>query len=149
MATKHIDTRVNGGTPPRRGQLLKAGQLSQAEIARQLGVSRAAVSQWAQTVRQAGTRGLKPRRAPGSRSKLTCEQQCRLKHMVKQGAQASGFQTERWTLARVKQVIQREFHVNYCRNTELNVKEYSHGNAKQHLCNATPEDTAQMRQQLW
>ena len=30
------------------GRLLKAGKLSPAEIARQLGVSRAAVSQWAQ-----------------------------------------------------------------------------------------------------
>jgi len=40
------------------GRLLKAGKLSQAEIARQLGVSRATVSDWAKKVEKAGIRGL-------------------------------------------------------------------------------------------
>lgn len=38
------------------GRLLKAGQLNQAEIARQLGVSRATVSAWAKTVEAKGIR---------------------------------------------------------------------------------------------
>ena len=83
------------------GRLLKAGKLSQAEIARQLGVSRVAVNQWAKTVAQGGLRGLKSRKVRGGRSKLTTEQHRRLKQIVKQGAQASGFETERWTLERV------------------------------------------------
>ncbi len=98
------------------GQLLQASKLSQAEIARQLGVSRAAVNQWAKTVAQDGLRGLKPRKVCGGRSKLTPEQHRRLKQIIKQGAQASGFETERWTLERVKRVIGREFQVNYHRN---------------------------------
>ena len=36
------------------GRLLKAGKLSQAEIARQLGVSRATVSDWAKTIEAKG-----------------------------------------------------------------------------------------------
>jgi transposase len=36
------------------GRLLKAGKLSQAEIARQVGVSRATVSDWAKVVESQG-----------------------------------------------------------------------------------------------
>lgn len=98
------------------GQMLKAGKHSQAEIARHLGVSRAAVNQWAKQMAQAGVRGLKPRKARGGQSKLTPQQQRRLKQIIKGGAQAAGFETERWTLERVKRVIQREFEVSYHRN---------------------------------
>ncbi|MBM4426880.1 MAG: helix-turn-helix domain-containing protein, partial [Chloroflexi bacterium] len=38
--------------------MLKAGKLSQAEIARQLGVSRATVSDWAKVVGSQGIKGL-------------------------------------------------------------------------------------------
>ena len=40
------------------GRLLKAGKLSQAEIARQLGVSRATASDWAKTIKAKGIKGL-------------------------------------------------------------------------------------------
>src|SRR5512143_4128512 len=53
------------------GRLLRAGQLSQAEIARHLNVSRASVSAWAKIIRTAGLRGLRRRKAAGSSSKLT------------------------------------------------------------------------------
>lgn len=98
------------------GRLLKTGKLSQAEIARQLGVSRAAVNQWAKTVIREGLRGLKRREVRGGRSKLTPQQHSRLKHIIKRGAMAAGFETERWTLERVRQVIAREFQVSYHRN---------------------------------
>jgi transposase len=47
------------------GRLLKAGRWSQAEIARQLGVSRATVSQWAKRLATGGLRALRGRKAPG------------------------------------------------------------------------------------
>ena len=47
------------------GRLLKAGKLSPAEIARQLGVSRATVSEWAKKVEAEGIRGLRKRTAKG------------------------------------------------------------------------------------
>lgn len=97
------------------GRLLKAGKLSQAEIARQLGVSRATVSDWAEKVEAEGIRGLRKRTAEGV-SKLTKEQKQRLKRLLDRGALSNGFSTDRWTLERVRQLIEREFEVTYHRN---------------------------------
>ena len=95
------------------GRLLKAGQLSQAAIARQLGVSRTAVSIWAKQVTLTGVRGLRRKRAPGSACKLTKAQQQTLKRLLDRGALAAGYATDRWTLGRVGEVIQREFAIGY------------------------------------
>jgi transposase len=95
------------------GRLLKAGKLSQAEIARQLGVSRATVSDWAKKVEAEGIRGLRKRTTKGGTSKLTKEQKQRLKRLLDHGARANGFSTDRWTLQRVQELIQREFAVSY------------------------------------
>lgn len=95
------------------GRLLKAGKLSQAEIARQLGVSRATVSDWAKKLEAGGLRGLRKRTAKGGTSKLTREQKQKLKRLLDRGALACGFSTDRWTLERVQELIQREFQVSY------------------------------------
>jgi putative transposase len=95
------------------GRLLKAGKLSQAEIARQLGVSRATVSDWAKKLEAGGLRGLRKRTAKGGTSKLTKEQKQKLKRLLDRGALACGFSTDRWTLERVQELIQREFQVSY------------------------------------
>ena len=58
-------------------QLLKAGKWSQAEIARQLGVSRTAVTHWAQQLDTG--QPLQRRVAPGRPPKLTAAQQRTLK----------------------------------------------------------------------
>jgi putative transposase len=92
-------------------QLLKAGKLSQAEIARRLGVSRTAVTHWAHQLDSA--QPLQLRVAPGRPPKLTAAQQRTLKRLLKRGARAAGFPTERWTLRRIQQVIEREFGVAY------------------------------------
>jgi transposase len=97
-------------------RLLRAGKQSQAEIARQLGVSRMAVSQWAAQLRAGGVRQLRRRRGGGRPAKLSAAQKRQLKHRLKRGAQAAGFPTERWTLARVQQVIERDFGVSYHRH---------------------------------
>lgn len=98
------------------GRLLKEGKLSQAEIARHLGVSRATVSDWAKIVKAKGIRGLGKKKAPGSESKLSKSQKEELKRMLDRGALACGFPTDRWTLERVRQLIQKEFKVSYHRN---------------------------------
>ena len=95
------------------GRLLKTGKLSQAEIARQVGVSRATVSEWARKVKEAGLRGLRKRKAKGGASKLTKEQKQRLKRLLDRGALACGFCVDRWTLQRVSELIEREFGVTY------------------------------------
>jgi transposase len=95
------------------GRLLKAGKLSQAEVARQMGVSRATVSTWAKAVEAKGIRGLRKRKAAGSKSKLNAQQKQKLKYMLDRGAFANGFPTDRWTLERVQQLIQQKFEVVY------------------------------------
>jgi putative transposase len=95
------------------GRLLKAGKLSQAEIARQLGVSRATVSDWSKKVEEEGIRSLRMRKAQGGASKLTKEQKQKLKRFLDRGALACGFSTDRWTLQRVSELIEREFGVSY------------------------------------
>jgi transposase len=92
-------------------QLLKASKLSQAEIARQLGVSRTAVMRWAQQL--AAGQSLRRRVAPGRPPKLTRAQQRTLPRLLKRGARAAGFPTERWTLGRIQHLIEREFGVTY------------------------------------
>jgi transposase len=97
-------------------RLLRAGKLRPAEIARQLGVSRSAVSQWAAQLKQGGLREWRRRRSAGRPPKLTAEQKRQLRRTLRRGAQKAGFQTERWTLARIQQVIERDFGVTYHRN---------------------------------
>ncbi len=97
------------------GRLLRAGHLSRAEIARQLGVSRTAVSQWAQRLRNSPHEfaTLRRRPKPGRPPRLTPQQWQDLLDILQRGALRSGFQTERWTLPRVRAVIARRFGVTY------------------------------------
>lgn len=95
------------------GRLLRAGKLAHADIARALGVSRATVSDWAKRYAQGGMRALHRQRGGGVSARLTTVQQKQLLTVLKRGARAAGFPTERWTMGRVQTVIQREFHVSY------------------------------------
>jgi transposase len=94
-------------------RLLRQGLLSQAEIARQLGVSRASVCRWAATLAQEGPRGLEARPIPGQLPRLDERAWIRLGRLLDRGAVAAGFATERWTLERIAALIEREFGVQY------------------------------------
>ena len=93
--------------------LLRQGQLSQAEIARHLGVSRASVCRWAATLAQEGLRGLAARPNLGPPPRLDEQAWTRLGRLLDRGALAAGFATERWTLGRIAVLIEREFGVRY------------------------------------
>lgn len=99
------------------GRLLKEGKLSQAEIARELGVSRATVSGWTKVLKAGGIPQLRRRKASGRASKLNRAQQQKLKRFLERGALAAGFPTDRWTLGRVGELIKREFGVRYHPNS--------------------------------
>src|SRR3954462_4184639 len=77
------------------GRLLRAGRLSQAEIARRLDVSRTAVSQWAKRLREGSHRaaGLKRRPKPGRPARLTPRQWQQLLKVLARGAINAGFET--------------------------------------------------------
>lgn len=95
-------------------RLLRSGRVSHAEIARQLGVSRAAVSQWAHQLAQTGRRaGLARRAHPGRPSQMSEAAWRKLFTILRRGARASGFETERWTLRRIAVVVERELGVTY------------------------------------
>jgi len=95
------------------GRLLKAGKLSQAEIARQHSVSRMTVSDWSQQLKAGGLRQLRRHKASGRPPKLTRQRQRELKRHLRRGALAAGFPTDRWTLWRVQHLIKRLFGVTY------------------------------------
>ncbi|NTX17872.1 IS630 family transposase [Myxococcus sp. CA051A] len=97
------------------GKLLRRGHLSQAEVARRVGVSEASVSRWARRLHEAGgsTRGLKARPRTGRPSKLSLGEWQQVSELVRAGARTCGFPTERWTLTRVAHLIQRTFGVHY------------------------------------
>lgn len=75
------------------GRLLRAGRLSQAEIARAFGVSRAAVCQWRRQLERAGLAGLRRRPHPGRPPRLSAGAWRDLGRRLRQGAQAHGFPT--------------------------------------------------------
>jgi transposase len=97
------------------GRLLQAGHLSHAAIARQMGVSRTAVSKWAMQLRrhQGELKSLRNRRVPGRPPRLTTEQWQDLLQVLSRGALQAGFDTDRWTLRRLRALILVEFSVEY------------------------------------
>jgi len=99
------------------GHLLRAGKLSQHEIAVHLGVSDAAVNQWKTKLAHGGIRTLAPHPPSGRPSKLSRFQQQRLRRLLQRGAVAAGYPTERWTQARIQHLIEREFQVHYHRDS--------------------------------
>ena len=94
-------------------RLLRAGHWSQAAIARELGVSRAAVTLWKQALAERGLRGLAARPVSGRPAQLSHSDWQRLLRILKRGARRAGFESERWTLPRIQRVVQREFQVSY------------------------------------
>jgi putative transposase len=97
------------------GRLLLAGRMSQAEIARHLGVSQKTVALWKQQLRAHGNKlvGLRAREAYRKPPRLTPRQWTAVKRMILKGALAAGFPTERWTLPRIQQAIAEHWNVRY------------------------------------
>src|SRR5215510_8136173 len=100
------------------GRLLREGALSQAEIARRLGVSRSAVSQWAQQIKQRrrGLQSLKSIKHKGRQSYLTDSQWQKVLRDLQRGAQVFGYEDERWTLSRIQRLIADRYGVGYNTN---------------------------------
>lgn len=95
----------------RRGARMLAAGESQAEVARQLGVSRQTAMRWDRAREEGGMEAL--RRAPhfGRPERLSVEQREELARLLKQGALAAGFATELWTARRIAQLIEAKFAV--------------------------------------
>jgi transposase len=85
----------------------------QCQIARALGVTEGAVSQWLKRARSDGQESLHRHPAPGPPPKLTAEQRGQLPTLLARGAEAFGFRGDVWTTKRVTAVIERTFGVRY------------------------------------
>lgn len=94
-------------------RLLAAGELSQAEVARELEVSRTTVSRWAEAFREGGQVALKARVAPGREPSLTAEAKRRLLEDLGKGPLAWGYENDEWTLPRAAEVLWRTQRVRH------------------------------------
>jgi transposase len=97
----------------RRAARLFARGATQAEVARELEVSRQSVSRWYADWRRGGTRALKAAGRAGRMPRLTETQLRRVDRALRKGPRAHGFGTDLWTLDRVAQVIEAETGVRY------------------------------------
>ena len=88
-------------------RLFAAGRLSQAEIARQLDVSRQSVSRWYAAWRVDQPGWISGAGRAGRRPHLNAAQLQQINAALRRGAPAHGFSTDLWTLPRVAAVIAR------------------------------------------
>lgn len=97
----------------RAARLFAAGKRTQAEIVRELDVSRQSVSRWYEAWRSEESGWVRGAGRAGRPPKLDDEQLARLDAALRQGARAHGFGTALWTLPRVAAVIERVTGVGY------------------------------------
>lgn len=91
-------------------QLLEQGE-SPDVVARILGVQPSSLHRWRRMAHQG--QGLAAKAVPGAKRRLTDVQLCELERLLDKGAPFHGFPNELWTAARVAQVVQRHFGINY------------------------------------
>lgn len=112
MATK----RDLAGMEARRlrgARLLKRG-VAQAEVAREVGVSRQSVSTWSKQLTAVnGAVGKLKAKPLGRPRRLEAKHAVALRAMLLKGALAYGFPTELWTIKRVRALVKREFGMAY------------------------------------
>lgn len=94
-------------------RMFEQGDLTQAEIARRLGVTPGAVSQWYQAWREQGYSALAARAGRGRRSRLKDEEWAEVADMLQAGPEAAGLEAEEWTLERIAEAIEGRFGVEY------------------------------------
>ncbi len=93
-------------------RLLKRG-LSQAEVARQLGVHRQSVYRWAKAMAESGRSGLKKAGRAGRKPLLDTKDLRQLERILKRGPEALEYDTQLWSSGLVAEVIEDKFGVEY------------------------------------
>jgi len=93
-------------------QLLDSG-ISLSETAKRVDATVTSVFRWRQARRTGGDAALAPKPVPGRPMKLKAKERKQLLKILSKGARAWGFPNEIWTLKRIRQVIKKEFGVEY------------------------------------
>jgi transposase len=97
----------------RRAARMFARGATQAEVGRELEVSRQSVSRWYADWRAGGTRALKGAGRAGRMPLLSAAQLGQVDRALRRGPRVHGFATDLWTLDRVATVIEAETGVRY------------------------------------
>jgi len=111
--------------------MFEGGGRSQADVARELGVSREAVSQWYQAWAHGGRAALAGAGRAGRLPRVDDAQLAEVQKALLLGAQANGFDTDLWTLARVAEVIERLTGRRYSRSGTWDLLTYRLGWTRQ------------------
>lgn len=88
-----------------------------ASVAVAFGVDRKTVSRWVAKFRDNGSEALLRRAGSGRPRKLAELTEIELREIVLPGAMTFGFETDLWTVARLRRVIRDEFHIQLSKNT--------------------------------
>jgi transposase len=86
------------------------------EVGRRIGCNASSVMRWRNTRRRGGAKALRVRYSPGRPLKLDQVQRKGLVDLLLQGPMAHGYRTNLWTTARIAELIQRKFGVQYHRD---------------------------------
>jgi len=86
---------------------------TQADVARELEVSRQSVSRWYEAWSQGGVRALKGAGRAGRRPLLDSADLAAVERALRRGPRASGFATDIWTLPRITELIATLTGVSY------------------------------------
>lgn len=93
-------------------KLLRQG-VSRAQVAKRLDVSWVTANRWMKWLKARGEGSWHDRGRSGRPQKLTGAQKRKLKRILAKGALEYGYPTKLWTLKRVAEVTEKEFHVRY------------------------------------
>jgi transposase len=93
-------------------RLLQRG-VSEAEVARRVGVHRQSVNRWAQQLAKGGRGALKRAPRTGRPPQLSAMDRKCIEQGLKRGPEALGYRTGLWTAWRVADLIERECGVKY------------------------------------
>ena len=87
--------------------------VSEAEVARRVGVHRQSVNRWAQQLAKGGRPALKRASRTGRPPQLSEVDLKRIEQSLKRGPEVLGYRTSLWTAWRVADLIERECGVKY------------------------------------
>jgi transposase len=110
--------------------MFERGQ-SQADVSRELGVSREAVSQWYEAWSAGGTAALAGAGRAGRMPRLDEAQLAEVEKALLAGARENGFDTDLWTLGRVIEVIERLTGLRYSQSGAWDLLTYRLGWSRQ------------------
>ncbi len=116
LATLRTGARRDFGAMERRrkraGQLFAKGK-SQADVARELEVTRQSVSRWHAEWEAGGAAAVDSAGRAGRPPQLDQADLVRIERQLAKGPLANGYATDMWTIARVKEVIEAETGVAF------------------------------------